>query len=200
MTPDPINLYALVSWMSPNLINLYALVDVTKPYEFIGFGARYVTKPYEFIGFGARYVTKPYIHYDSFALVRISSLYLQAPLVTCWFRSGVLLNTRRARRTSGGLPLDVLGSVLVERLAARQAQQPLDPLVAAVHLLVPRMCTCSANRRSLGDSSLGDSLGDSRQAELDARDLLGDALEILLALLHFLDQELDVRDLLGHAC
>jgi len=186
MTPDPVNLYALVPWMSPSLINLYALVDVTKRYEFMGFGARYVTKPYT--------------HYDSFALVRISSLYLQAPLVTCWFRSGVLLNTRRARRTSGGLPLDVLGSVLVERLAARQALQPLDPLVAAVHLLVPRMCTCSANRRSLGDSSLGDSLGDSRQAELDARDLLGDALEILLALLHFLDQELDVRDLLGHAC
>jgi hypothetical protein len=37
--------------MSPNLINLYALVDVTKPYKFIGFGARYVIKPYEFIWF-----------------------------------------------------------------------------------------------------------------------------------------------------
>ncbi len=47
MTPDLINLYALVPWMSPNLINLYALVDVTKPYKFIGFGAMDVTKPYE---------------------------------------------------------------------------------------------------------------------------------------------------------
>ncbi len=37
--------------MSPNLIDLYALVDVTKPYEIRWFGARYVTKPYEFIGF-----------------------------------------------------------------------------------------------------------------------------------------------------
>ena len=43
--------------MSPNLINLYALVDVTKPYKFIGFGAKYVTKPYEFIWFGAMDVT-----------------------------------------------------------------------------------------------------------------------------------------------
>jgi hypothetical protein len=48
MTPDHINLYALVPWMSPNLIILYALVDVTKPYNFLGLGARYVTKPYEF--------------------------------------------------------------------------------------------------------------------------------------------------------
>jgi len=45
--------------MSPNLINLYALVDVTKPYEIKWFGARYVTKPYEFIGFGAMDGTKP---------------------------------------------------------------------------------------------------------------------------------------------
>ena len=51
MTPDPVNLYALVPWMSPNFINLYALVDVTITYKFIGIGARYVTKPYEFIGF-----------------------------------------------------------------------------------------------------------------------------------------------------
>ena len=54
--------------MSPNLINLYALVDVTKPYKFIGFGAMDVTKPwamdvtkpYKFIRFGAMDVTKPY--------------------------------------------------------------------------------------------------------------------------------------------
>ena len=46
--------------MSPNPINLYALVDVTKPYKFIGFVAKYVTKPYEFIWFGAMDVTKPY--------------------------------------------------------------------------------------------------------------------------------------------
>ncbi len=46
--------------MTPDPINLYALVGVAKPYKFILFGARYVTKPYKFIVFGARYVTKPY--------------------------------------------------------------------------------------------------------------------------------------------
>ncbi len=46
--------------MTPNLINLYALVDVTKPYKFIRFGAKYFTKPYGFIGLGAMDVTKPY--------------------------------------------------------------------------------------------------------------------------------------------
>jgi hypothetical protein len=58
MTPDFINLYALVPWMSPNLINLYALVDVTKPYTCTCLVD--VTKPYKFIVFGAMYVTKPY--------------------------------------------------------------------------------------------------------------------------------------------
>jgi hypothetical protein len=54
--------------MTPNLINVYALVDVTNTYKFIWFGARYVTNSCEFIKFGAntfirfgaRYVTKPY--------------------------------------------------------------------------------------------------------------------------------------------
>ena len=59
MTPDPINLYALVQWMSPNLINLYALVDVTKPYKFVGFCDSYGPRLYKIIWFGDSYGPKP---------------------------------------------------------------------------------------------------------------------------------------------
>jgi hypothetical protein len=52
----------------------------------------------------------------------------------------------------GCLPLDVQACVLVERFTAVQAQQPLNPLVATVHLLIPRMSAGLADRRSRRNS------------------------------------------------
>ncbi len=83
MSPNHVNLSALVPWMSPNPINSHAkpvnfyafgpcvspnpkriirfvATYVTKLYKFICVGAMDVAKPYKFICFGAMDVTKPY--------------------------------------------------------------------------------------------------------------------------------------------
>ena len=57
--------------MSPNPINLFALVDVTKPSKLIRFGAMDVTRPYKYIRFGAMDVTKP--HKLIYALVDVAT-------------------------------------------------------------------------------------------------------------------------------